>query len=366
MIRVGLIGVTPGRSWATMSHIPALQALPEFEIAGVANSSEQSAKAAAEECGLPRAYASVAEMVADPAVDLVAITVKVPHHRTLVEQAVGAGKDVYCEWPLGNGLAEAEAMAALARDAGVRTIAGMQARSSPMVRYLRDLIAEGYLGTVLSTTLVGSGMSWGAVVNQPHAYTHDRRNGATLTTIPLGHTLDALRHVLGDIRSVSATTATRRPSSIVIETEETLPMQVDDQVAFTADLQSGAVLATHYRGGVSRGTNFRWEINGTDGDIVVTGPAGHLQMFDFELTGSHGSDEAMQPLPIPAKYRTVPGSLSGFAVNVGEVYSAYARNDAGPDRAADFADAVDNHRVVDAIERSARSGERTAVEDAQR
>lgn len=361
MIRVGLIGVTPGRSWATISHIPALNALPDYEIAGVANSSALSAQAAAAECDLARAYDSVAEMVADPAVDMVAITVKVPYHKALVEQAIAVGKHVYCEWPLGNGLAEAEAMTALAAKAGVRTVAGMQARSSAMVRYLKDLVADGYVGRVLSTTLVGSGMSWGAVVNQPHAYTHDRVNGATLATIPMGHTFDAVAQVLGDFAEVSATVATRRDSFTVIETGETLPMRIDDQVAIGGIVGDGIVFSSHYRGGVSRGTNFRWEINGTDGDLIVTGPAGHLQMFDFDLAGARGDDAAPQPLAIPAKYRTVPDSLTGFAVNVGEVYAAFARGDTGAMAAADFADAVRNHRVLDAVEQSAATGRRVSV-----
>ena len=46
-----------------------------------------------------------------PEVDLVVVTVKVPHHRELVPSALEAGKHVYCEWPLGNGLAEARKLA---------------------------------------------------------------------------------------------------------------------------------------------------------------------------------------------------------------------------------------------------------------
>jgi predicted dehydrogenase len=44
---------------------------------------------------------------------VVAVTVKVPHHRELVSAALAVGKAVYCEWPLGRDLADAQAMAAL-------------------------------------------------------------------------------------------------------------------------------------------------------------------------------------------------------------------------------------------------------------
>jgi len=45
----------------------------------------------------------------------------------IAKAAIGAGKHVYCEWPLGNGLAEAEEMAALARTKGVLGVVGTQA-----------------------------------------------------------------------------------------------------------------------------------------------------------------------------------------------------------------------------------------------
>src|SRR5216683_2919049 len=106
--KVGIVGLQPGRSWAARAHVPALRALSEsYEIAGVANTSRASAEKAAAETGLPRAFANVAEMIAEPEIDIVVVTVKVPHHLELVKAAFDAGKHVYCEWPLGNGLAEA-------------------------------------------------------------------------------------------------------------------------------------------------------------------------------------------------------------------------------------------------------------------
>jgi len=132
---VGIVGVEPGRSWAARSHIPALRALPEtFDIIGVANTSKASAEAAAAATGLPRAFADVAELVATPEVDIVAVAVKVPPHFEIVKAAISAGKHVYCEWPLGNGLAEAEEMAAFARANGVLGVAGTQARVAPEIR----------------------------------------------------------------------------------------------------------------------------------------------------------------------------------------------------------------------------------------
>jgi predicted dehydrogenase len=76
-IGVGL-GVTPGRSWATMSHIPALRALPEYEIVAVANSTPESSEAAAKAFDIPHPHPDAAALAKDSDVDLVAITVKSP------------------------------------------------------------------------------------------------------------------------------------------------------------------------------------------------------------------------------------------------------------------------------------------------
>src|SRR5438067_3166584 len=143
--------------------------------------------------------------------------------------ALEAGKAVYCEWPWGNGLKEAEILAALAKKKGVLAVAGLQARSAPPVAYVRDLIKQGYVGEVLSTTLVGSGMGWGPTVERFNAYLNDRKNGATMLSIALGHAADALCYCLGEVRELSATMAVRRQTFTITGTGESKPMNADDQ-----------------------------------------------------------------------------------------------------------------------------------------
>ena len=224
--RVGIVGLQPGRSWAARAHIPALRALSEsYEIVGVANTSLASAEKAAAATGLPRAFADVAELVAAQEVDVVTVTVKVPHHLEIVKAAIEAGKHVYCEWPLGNGLAEAEELAELARAKGVLGVVGTQARVAPEIEHLRQLIADGFVGEVLSTTLVARGGGWGGSIAEKKisGYLLDRANGATMLTIPVGHTLAALMDVLGEIAEVSAVLATRRTSALAVDTGRRWP-----------------------------------------------------------------------------------------------------------------------------------------------
>lgn len=64
---------------------------------------------------------------------MVVVSVKVPMHKELTMPILKAKKDVFVEWPLGNGLQEAEELAALAKKQGVQTVVGLQARNLPIV-----------------------------------------------------------------------------------------------------------------------------------------------------------------------------------------------------------------------------------------
>ena len=143
---VGIIGVSPVRGWAATAHIPALRALPKYEIRALSAHNAESARAVGEAFGVSEVFSDHEQLVTQPDIDVVAVTVKVPAHRELVSAALAAGKAVYCEWPLGNGLKEAETLAALAEKNGVLAVAGLQARSAPAVAYVRDLVERGYVG----------------------------------------------------------------------------------------------------------------------------------------------------------------------------------------------------------------------------
>ncbi|MBM7115379.1 Gfo/Idh/MocA family protein [Archangium primigenium] len=353
-IGVGIIGASPDRGWAMAAHIPALRALPAYEFRALSTSRRESADAASRAFGIPLAFDTAAELVARPEVDLAVVSVKVPQHHELVTTALRAGKDVYCEWPLGKDLAEAEQLAALARERGVRTIVGLQARAAPAVRYVRDLVAEGFVGEVLSTSLVGTGGAWGDTTDASGLYLLDARNGATLLSIPFGHTVDALCWCLGEFQEVSATLATRRHEVRLAGTNETRPMRTADQVLVCGVLAGGAVASIHYRGGVSRGTNLLWEINGTKGDLVLTGDAGHLQMTAPRLSGGNG-ERPFGPVPIPERYVAAPGIPEGSAYNVAQAYAQYAED---PGSVPSFEDAVVRHRMLEAILEAARTGQR--------
>src|SRR4051812_1002192 len=78
---VGIIGVSPVRGWAATAHIPALRALPNYEIRALSARTDRSARAAGEAFGVSAVFSDHERLVSQPDVDLVAVTVKVPHHR---------------------------------------------------------------------------------------------------------------------------------------------------------------------------------------------------------------------------------------------------------------------------------------------
>ncbi|TMG40733.1 MAG: Gfo/Idh/MocA family oxidoreductase [Chloroflexi bacterium] len=358
---VGIVGVSPVRGWAATAHIPALRALPGYEIRALSARSAESARAAGEMFGVSAVFSDHEQLVTRPDIDVVAVTVKVPHHRELVSAALAAGKAVYCEWPLGRDLDDAREMAALAAKQGVRTVVGLQARQAPAVEFVQQLLRDGYVGEVLSTTMVGLSIP-GDVVGRPNAYMLDKANGANLLTVPLGHSLDMLNYVLGEFVDLSAVSDIRRPLITIEETGERIVKTAADQIAVIGTLTSGATASVHIREAVAGGTGFLWEINGTDGTLRITADAALPEIFPMTVAGAQGRNEPAElavPTALTQKWPTLASLEGAPAFNVGRVYASFAADiDNGTHTVPDFADAVRRHEVIAAIERSAASGKR--------
>jgi len=292
---------------------------------------------------------------------VVAVTVKVPHHRELVSAALAAGKAVYCEWPLGRDLDDARAMAALAAKQGVPTVVGLQARLAPAIEFVQQLLRDGYVGEVLSTTIVGLSIP-GDVVGQPNAYMLDKTNGANLLTVPFCHSLDILNYVLGEFADLSAVSDVRRPLITIEETGEQIVKTAPDQIAVMGTLTSGATASVHIREAVAGGTGFLWEINGTDGTLRITADAALPEIFPLTVAGARGRNEPAElaiPTALTQKWPTLTSLQGAPAFNVARAYAAFAADiDNGTHTVPDFADAVRRHEVIVAIENAAASGKR--------
>jgi hypothetical protein len=105
-IRVGVVGASAVRGWALGAHRPVLAASSDFAVTAVAGSTAANAAAAAQVWGAEHSFADPVELINHPEVDLVVLAVVLPRRVGLIQAALDAGKHVYCEWPLAEGLAD--------------------------------------------------------------------------------------------------------------------------------------------------------------------------------------------------------------------------------------------------------------------
>jgi predicted dehydrogenase len=361
-IRVGIVGATVtqgGSGWGANAHVPALKALPGYELKAVCTSREDTAKASAAAFGAGLAFHRFEDMAAHRDVDVIVVCVRVPGHRALVMAGLEAGKPVVCEWPLGTNLAEGEEMAGLARKRSLRTVVGLQARSDPAILYARDLVQQGHIGPVLTATLItaaqaqlqrGPGRIWQAV----------RANGANTLTIAGGHAIDALCAVLGEFVEVSARVSTRIPEWRDME-GKAVPVDAPDSINVVGRLASGAEVTVSVAAVPSNPGGNRMEIYGREGALVVRAD-GSLNIGPSQVLAGKGK-EPLAPMSIPAKYRVAPESTpGGQPYNVAQAYvrSAEALR-GGQAFEVDFDLAVRRHKLIDAIERSSATGRSITV-----
>jgi predicted dehydrogenase len=317
-LRVGIVGANPTRSWAKDSHVPALQKLAGLKLTAVATRNKESARAAAEAFGVPSWYDDALELVRSDSVDIVSVCVKVPEHRDIVLAALAAGKHVLCEWPLGRNVQEAEDLAAAAERAGVHVAIGLQGRASPAARRAGQLVADGAIGRPLSARIVSTTAGYAPQLPSAYAYLNDPRNGANLTSILGGHTLDLAMSVLGGISEIDALAAIQFAQVRLTDTDEWIERSTPDHLLMLSRHHNGCVASIEVGGNRPPDTRFTFEITGTEGRLALVGGHPHgFQAGELRLE----TDRDALPLDKP-----VADALTREAANVAEVY-AQLRND---------------------------------------
>ncbi|MFF1628794.1 Gfo/Idh/MocA family oxidoreductase [Streptomyces sp. NPDC058272] len=219
--------------------------------------------------------------------------------------------------------------------------------------------------------MLGSGWIEGATYDDSQAYVLDVTSGATLLSIPFGHSVDALTMVLGEFRELSALIENLRPEVTNVASGTVAAKTAEDQSAVTGVLESGAVAAMHFRGGTSRATAFfHWEINGTDGDLVVKADQAQWWYGGPRLYDARGRDGALTELPVPARYQR---SLTQWtercaepAYNVAHEYALVRdqiTGSLGPaeDGLPDFRHAVRRHATLERVREAARANRKVTL-----
>ena len=357
-IRVGIVGatVTPGGSgWGANAHVPALKALPDFEVVAVCTAHEETAKASAAAFGAPLAFHNIDDMANSPEVDLVVVCVRVPWHKDLVMAGLKAGKTVLCEWPLGANLAEAEEMANYAREHGLTTMVGLQGRSDPAVRYAHDMVAAGEIGEVLTANLsVMSGASYERAAGR--LWQREHAAGANTLTIAGGHGIDAMCAILGEFAELSARATTRVTEWKDTDNDKMVPVDSPDSISIAGRLVSGAEVSVQVAAVPVTPSGSRLEIYGREGTLVLVS-GGALSTGPNKIYGAK-SGAAIAEMTVPDKYNVVPeGTPAGPPRNVAQAYAGFAdAAEAGSTFAPNFDLAVARHKLIDAIERSSAEG----------
>jgi predicted dehydrogenase len=149
-------------------------------------------------------------MHASPDMAAVAVVLRVPSHYEPTRAVLQAGTHVCTAWPLGKNTAEAEALAALARQQGVQTFVGRQDRATPAILSLQELLNTGYAGEVRSwqRSLLRDGVLQRL---SDRTWQCDGTLGATTLTSATGHAIEAWRFVMGAGRHLAAVVTTQVP-----------------------------------------------------------------------------------------------------------------------------------------------------------
>jgi len=314
-IRVALIGLSSGAatSWAEDAHLPYLlssRGQSHYRITALLNSSLSSAEAAKKHFDLPstvKAYADPEKLAKDADVDLVVVCTRVDVHAKVVEPSIKAGKGVFIEWPLTESVERSLSLVSRMPPSQIqKSIIGLQARVSPVIVKIIDLLRRHRIGRVLSSSVsTSSHILPRAAIPEGVAYFLDRKVGGNPITIHYGHMIDFVHHVLGEFKEGkwNSLGQIQRPEveilggawtdivegkSKVLEVRKTdVPDLVTTHGALNGEkeyVKEGATLDVRFRIGPSfKGQPaFTWIITGEDGEILVIAPSGpHLNSDSY-------------------------------------------------------------------------------------
>ena len=130
--------------------IPGIMAADRCEVISIGSREGDLAEDVARRLGIPNAYGSYEELLADPDVDAVYIPLPNHLHAAWTIAAARAGKHVLCEKPLAMTSAEAEQMVDVCASEDVRLMEAFMYRLHPSWEAARELMSSGRLGTLQS------------------------------------------------------------------------------------------------------------------------------------------------------------------------------------------------------------------------
>jgi predicted dehydrogenase len=252
---------------------------------------------------------------------------------------------------------------------------GLQGRFDATVETLKDILAQGRIGEVLSTTITSQALIAGQSELEKQTYLLDRDSGGSLLSIPASHLLDTVQEglpnsfyshsslnsltdlrvvVLGEFASVQSILANQRPQVKILRAdgsvlEESAKKSAPDHIMLQGTLTSGAVFSATVRGGspFKDTPGLVWSIYGERGEVKVLGPSAFI-----ELAGTSSIELYDFGKGVVEQIEYKKGTFDEFGPlsrNVARVYEATAAGDKS--LLCDFEGAVKRHEFIDEVYR---------------
>jgi predicted dehydrogenase len=331
-------------------------------LGGVVASTPERGASAAQRLGIDRGYASLDEMLADPAIDVVHVCTPNAQHAAQALAVIAAGKHVVCEKPLTVTVAEAERLVAAAREANVTATVPFAYRFHPMVREARARVRVGEVGRLFS--IHGSYLQdWLLTEDDDNWRVDAEAGGASRAFADIGsHLVDLIEFVTGDrITRVAASKRTffaDRAASTAITTEDAAAVVLE-----TAGGAIGTLLVSQVAPG--RKNSLRIEIAGSAESIgfdqenpetlwLGRREASQLVPRDAAVLHEDAARLSLVPAGHPMGYQD---AFNGF---VADTYAAIAGE--SPEGLPTFEDGLRAVRITDAVMCAATTGQWIDIE----
>jgi predicted dehydrogenase len=349
-----------GGGFMARVHSRAARAAGANLVGVVSSSAEHSVQAAAE-LGAARAYASLDELLADAAVQVVHVCTPNVLHVPQALAAIRAGKHVVCEKPLATGVTGAETLVAEAARAQVSGTVPFVYRFHPMVREARARVLAGEAGRILSVQ--GSYLQdWLQSAGDDNWRVNPDQVGRSRAFADIGsHLVDLIEFIMGErVTRVAATWRTFFEDRAVHR-----QIQTEDAVAVVLETSGGAIgtlLVSQAAPG--RKNRLHLEIAGASESIGFDQEHPESLWLGRRAGSQLLMREAEQLHPDAARLSILPaghpqGYQDAFNAFVADSYATIGGAD--PDGLPRFADGLRAVRVTNAVIDAAESGAWTSV-----
>ena len=242
VVRVGVLGAG---TWARSAHLPGYRRDPRCRVIAVCDVEIDRASDAARAFDIPTATADPGELFARDDIDLIDVCTPSHTHFDLAWSALEAGKHVLCEKPVAYDYRDTRRACDLARRKGLKTKVGLTFRYSPAMRHMRELVADGFVGTPFIFNGYEQNSQW-LDPSTPLRQVDHEADQSVLQVSSLegyGAPIIDLAHLLvgADLSQVVGTMRNFIPERMVRATNRMMRMNIDDGDIFLGEFTNGAL-----------------------------------------------------------------------------------------------------------------------------